>query len=419
MSKSLEEQWSSSERRKRAAKCANPRGFTMKQFCKNIKTRSKKGEKANESDIAEAVFKRLLGEAPKAGVDRAMIDSIYEEGLAQIEQRYNELSAQITPTDLKLAVEDVLRAIMKNTKDNVFMLALGEVGNPGTFMDMYSFIAGNKVVTGPALLKLMKSNIEKNKSFALSPITMGKKKTPEEIVKSFKQRIDDILFILNGLSAIASAKTENDAQIEASAEAPEDAPLGRIAFPTKRQDKPFEPDTKEEQRLYTALSDYFRSNVPLSAKDAGTIRELLSNGWYADVFSEPTGGEVYRGMAVPKSWLLQLLKKKSIPASGEQEISTTVSPKKNVSSWSSDRKTSVYFTSNPAVRTKGADTTVILHALVEENPGSFVEGESGLYDVEGFEEYSGEKEVLGLGPIKIFKVTWSSGDSRSLINQLF
>lgn len=60
MSKSLEEQWSSSERRKRAAKCANPRGFTMKQFCKNIKTRSKKGEKTNESDITEAVFKRLL-----------------------------------------------------------------------------------------------------------------------------------------------------------------------------------------------------------------------------------------------------------------------------------------------------------------------------------------------------------------------
>jgi len=29
------EKWSASERRKRAKKCANPKGFTMKQFCKN------------------------------------------------------------------------------------------------------------------------------------------------------------------------------------------------------------------------------------------------------------------------------------------------------------------------------------------------------------------------------------------------
>ena len=35
--KSIEEKWSDSERRKRAKKCDNPKGFTMKQFCKGKK----------------------------------------------------------------------------------------------------------------------------------------------------------------------------------------------------------------------------------------------------------------------------------------------------------------------------------------------------------------------------------------------
>jgi len=40
--------WSKSERSKRKKSCANPKGFTMKQFCKNQKTRSKKGQRKNE-----------------------------------------------------------------------------------------------------------------------------------------------------------------------------------------------------------------------------------------------------------------------------------------------------------------------------------------------------------------------------------
>lgn len=46
--KVLQEEWSSSERNKRKSKCSNPKGFTMKQFCKNQRTRSKEDEKTNE-----------------------------------------------------------------------------------------------------------------------------------------------------------------------------------------------------------------------------------------------------------------------------------------------------------------------------------------------------------------------------------
>jgi hypothetical protein len=48
ISEVLGEEWSKSERSKRKDKCANPKGFTMKQYCKNQRTRSKKGEKKNE-----------------------------------------------------------------------------------------------------------------------------------------------------------------------------------------------------------------------------------------------------------------------------------------------------------------------------------------------------------------------------------
>jgi len=55
----LNEKFSKEERKKRTKKCDNPKGFTMKQFCKNQKTRSKKGERKNESvEIEEKVLKR-------------------------------------------------------------------------------------------------------------------------------------------------------------------------------------------------------------------------------------------------------------------------------------------------------------------------------------------------------------------------
>ena len=57
----LIEKFSKAERAKRRKKCANPKGFTMKQFCKNQKTRSKKGEKKNESiDLMSIIEEELM-----------------------------------------------------------------------------------------------------------------------------------------------------------------------------------------------------------------------------------------------------------------------------------------------------------------------------------------------------------------------
>jgi hypothetical protein len=51
----LDEVWSKKERANRKSKCDNPKGFTMKQFCKNQSSRSKKGEKKNESIDTETL----------------------------------------------------------------------------------------------------------------------------------------------------------------------------------------------------------------------------------------------------------------------------------------------------------------------------------------------------------------------------
>ena len=59
----LDEKWSKSERSKRKNKCDNPKGFTMKQFCKNQRTKSKKGEKKNEEiDLYEEKVLREVTE---------------------------------------------------------------------------------------------------------------------------------------------------------------------------------------------------------------------------------------------------------------------------------------------------------------------------------------------------------------------
>ena len=57
--------WSESERKKRSNKCDNPKGFTMKQFCKNKKTKSKKGQRNNEGKVSSPKRSRTPGPGKK------------------------------------------------------------------------------------------------------------------------------------------------------------------------------------------------------------------------------------------------------------------------------------------------------------------------------------------------------------------
>ena len=57
--------WSESERKKRSNKCDNPKGFTMKQFCKNKKTKSKKGQRNNEGKVSSPKRSKTPGPGKK------------------------------------------------------------------------------------------------------------------------------------------------------------------------------------------------------------------------------------------------------------------------------------------------------------------------------------------------------------------
>lgn len=224
----------------------------------------------------------------------------------------------------------------------------------------------------------------------------------------------DVNSLLNDMSVIPGVVNkvvnfvEKDAErLEKSAEAPAKAPLGRIAFPGDRKGKPMEVDTDVEKRLYNALMLHYVDNEEVTNEDAALMRKFLSKEWYSEIFHEPTAKVVYRGFSVSKNWkwLLRVLKVDKLPKDkGSIEKNFTYTPSRTAtSSWSTSKKVARDFA-------EGGDRgmSVIFHASVADNPGRFVAGPGGLYKVQGFEQYDSEKEAIGLGPIKVFKVEWNA-----------
>ena len=84
-----DESWSKKERRKRARNCDNPKGFTMRNFCRNVKSRSEPGEKHNNLQevlhllIREMLLERVVYE-PVEGIPDDM--GWYGQPLAEPEQ---------------------------------------------------------------------------------------------------------------------------------------------------------------------------------------------------------------------------------------------------------------------------------------------------------------------------------------------
>lgn len=185
-------------------------------------------------------------------------------------------------------------------------------------------------------------------------------------------------------------------------------PLGQIAFADERKGAPWEPDTKEEARLAAALSRHVLDNVPLSPGDAEAIRGFLKKGWYGEVFKEPEVDTVYRGMSVPLAWLKKATGMTTAEIRGSKSGRGTVearmkyTPRKGASSWSTSKTTARDF----SVRGGVAEYGIVMHAAAGDNPGRFVIGKGGLYRVEPLDDYASEKEAVGLGTIRVYKIDW-------------
>ena len=217
-------------------------------------------------------------------------------------------------------------------------------------------------------------------------------------------------------------------------EAPADAPLGKYAFADilnrvewGPRPPPYEQNTPEEEDLRAHLVDHFLRNDAIPQEQIDQIKGYMSLGYYSDIFSEPPAGVIYRGLYVPN---LAFLKKilpnidvNNVPLISESvlvtnrfnfdvinkmmlNIDTTVDitnkAGKYTTSWTKDPTQAVSFSSKSGKILEG-DFGIVFCANVEDNPGKFIDCE-GLYQLRHISSYDGEREVIGVGTVRVNRV---------------
>ena len=183
-----------------------------------------------------------------------------------------------------------------------------------------------------------------------------------------------------------------------------DGVFDKIAFADERRGfDGIEPDNKTERLVVRQLRTHFSNSKGITPETASMLQEMLKNGEYKDIISEPKNRVVFRGMRVPKAWVAKAVGDKamfSIPlhkrAAFEKKF--TFTPKRPVASWTSSIATAREFSQG------SADYSVVLHAYVDENPNKFIDCKRGLYDSTIAADYEDENEVIGIGQIKVFKL---------------
>jgi len=210
----------------------------------------------------------------------------------------------------------------------------------------------------------------------------------------------------------AAAMVPDSKNLKASAEAPASAPLERIAFGDIRGDVPSEPNTELEDKVYEALYRYIENNKPIPAEFADVIRKIVRKGYYSKVFMLPASKTIYRGSLITEGGMRKLLKLKSgdeIPRKGSREGSFKITPKNGgAASWTTSLAVAKEFSTGYATARapKGAIYQVVFIASTDDSKDLL--DMSGLYSLGFGRDLKSEKEILALGPLKAFKMTWSN-----------
>lgn len=200
--------------------------------------------------------------------------------------------------------------------------------------------------------------------------------------------------------------------VQESSAAPADAPLGAVAFASNREGTAAEPDTELEARLYKAIRAHFAGLKNLDKESAAQVESILEKGLYPDIFMPPPQPELMRGMLVSEEWLEGVVGRNARDLWASQNVDFIFKPHGGATSWTVDRKTAQEFAgfvgspdAKETARKKGK-RAIIMHARAADNPNKFVMGPGGLYSVKGFDQFSYEKEVVGLGDIYVHLIEW-------------
>lgn len=364
---------------------------------KTTKSKASAGTKAKKSSAS--MLTKIKADTPR-----------HEEELSQLARvAIQAFSSSPATVDWLDSWREVVNSREGDDRDRAYAEADKISGSPDVY-DVEDVLQLSKLADRKFTASAIAERIRSTVKAKLDGASSGRVSSDD--LTDFKQFLKHIPSFVSRIEKHVEKMAE---RLDAASEAPPAAPLGRIAFAGTRPNKPFEPDTDREKALHRALLNHIRNNIALSGRDVTDIKELLKKGWYSEVFKAPSVPVVYRGMAVSKKWLMAALKRQRIDEKGSVEKSFTYTPRRGgSSSWSTVKSVAKAFAIDSDARfTSSADVLVILSARVKDNAGSLITGPGGIYKVVDADFLEDEKEVVGLGKLRVFKVEWFDDNLRN------
>lgn len=200
------------------------------------------------------------------------------------------------------------------------------------------------------------------------------------------------------------------------------APLGWIAFSPERKNfgfnkgMPQEPNTGVEEELRTAIVDFINGDLDVKSELVALLKSILRLGLYEDVFRYTPAHlqTLYRGIMLTEERVLNsppglrnvLLN--LTPNTGAKTVSfpwqLEPNNKTGLSSWSEDFKVAQKFAMDNLYWDEKA-FAIVMHADLSENSKNFMDMLNILKQLNSRPDMWHEKEHLGLGNIKISRMT--------------
>lgn len=186
--------------------------------------------------------------------------------------------------------------------------------------------------------------------------------------------------------------------------------LGKVEFSTNRVDgvDKTEPDTPDEQRLYTMLTSWFGGAVERPGL-ASDLMAAADDPRYSDFFRwVPDGVTLYRGMDMNDGPLARMLGvdiNELDSLGGRRDRPFVVKPRggKGVTSWTTKLSEAERFASHG-----GSAWWVVVRTVTGPETGRFIDAGAMAAKVSNWRQFRGEGEALALGPVRAVGATWTS-----------